>query len=99
MLGKVLGKDVLSLRKRCSEHTHQMYRRTTMSKCDFNEVALQLYRNRTSVWVLSCNFAVYFQNTFSLEHLCKSLYISAFLHDFVSCLESANLIKAFDSFK
>ena len=40
-----------------------------MPKCDFNQVALQLYWNRTSAWVFSCKFAVYFQNTFSLEHL------------------------------
>ena len=28
------------LRKRCSENMQQMYRRTPMSKCDFNKVAL-----------------------------------------------------------
>ena len=39
-----------------------------MPKCDFNKVALQLYRNHTSAWVFSCNFAAYFQNTFSQEH-------------------------------
>ena len=31
-----------------------------MPKCDFNKVAL---------WVFSCKFAAYFQNTFSKEHL------------------------------
>ena len=31
------------LRKRRPENMHQIYRRTTMPKCDFNEVALQLY--------------------------------------------------------
>ena len=31
------------LRKRCSENTQQIYRRTTMPKCDFNKVALQPY--------------------------------------------------------
>ena len=42
-----------------------------MSKCDFNKVAkqLQLYWNRTSVWVFSCKFAAYFQNTFFLRTL------------------------------
>ena len=40
-----------------------------MPKCDFNKIAKQLYRNHTSAWVFSCNFAVYFQNTFSEEHL------------------------------
>ena len=32
-------------------------------------IALQLYWNRTSAWVLSCKFTAYFQNTFSQEHL------------------------------
>ena len=31
------------LRKKCSENMHQVYRRTTMQKCDFNKVASQLY--------------------------------------------------------
>ena len=30
------------LRKRCSENMQQIYRRTTMLKCDFNKVALKL---------------------------------------------------------
>ena len=30
-------------RKRCSENMQQIYRRTTMPKCDFNKVAKQLY--------------------------------------------------------
>ena len=30
-------------RKRCCENMQQIYRRTPMSKCDFNKVALQLY--------------------------------------------------------
>ena len=34
-----------------------------MPKGDFNKVALQLYWNRTSAWVLSCKFAAHFQNT------------------------------------
>ena len=33
--------------KRCSENTQQIYRRTPMPKCDFNEVALQLVWNHT----------------------------------------------------
>ena len=31
------------LKKRCSENIQQIYRRTPMSKCDFNKVAKQLY--------------------------------------------------------
>ena len=55
-------------RRRCSENMQQIYRRTPMSKCDFSKVALQLYWNHISVWVFSCHFAGYFQNTFSEEH-------------------------------
>ena len=41
-----------------------------MPKCDFNKVAMELYRNRTSAtWVFSCKFTAYFQNIFSQEHL------------------------------
>ena len=40
-----------------------------MQKCDFNKGALQLYWNHTLAWVFSCEFATYFQNTFSKEHL------------------------------
>ena len=30
-----------------------------MPKCDFNKVALQLYRNRTLAWLFSCKSAAY----------------------------------------
>ena len=46
----------------------QIYRRTPMVKYDFNKIALQLYWNRTSVWVFSCKFAAYLQNTFSYKN-------------------------------
>ena len=52
------------LRERCSENMQQIYRRTTMPKCDSNKVPKQVYWNHTSVWVFSCKFAAYFQNTF-----------------------------------
>ena len=39
------------------------------TECDFNNVALELYWNRTLAWVFSCKFAAYFQNIFSWEHL------------------------------
>ena len=29
-------------------------------------------RNHTSIWVFSCKFAAYFQNTFSQEHLWRA---------------------------
>ena len=35
-------------------------------------MAKQLYWNHTSAWVFSCQFAAYFQNTFSLEHIWKA---------------------------
>ena len=53
------------IRKRCSKNMQQIYRRTPMSKCDFNKVSKQLCWNHTSKWVFSCNFVAYFQNTFS----------------------------------
>ena len=37
--------------------------RTPMLKCDFNNVALQLYSNGTSAWAFSCKFAAFFQST------------------------------------
>ena len=33
--------------ERCSENMQQIYRRTPTPKCDFNEVAKQLFRNHT----------------------------------------------------
>ena len=39
-------------RKRCSENKQKIYRRTLMPKCDFNDVALQLYRNHFGMGVL-----------------------------------------------
>ena len=41
ILPSFLFKSVL--RKRCSENIQQNYRRTSMPKCDFNKVDLQLY--------------------------------------------------------
>ena len=37
--------------KRCSENMQQIYRRTPITKCDFNKAALQLYWNHTSTGV------------------------------------------------
>ena len=47
------------LKKRRTENLQQIYSRKK-AKCDFNEVALQLYWNYTSAWVFSCKFAAYF---------------------------------------
>ena len=66
LLLKIFGRKQLSrdvLRKRCYENMQQIYRRTSMLKGDFNNVAKQLYWNHTSASVFSCKFAAYFQNT------------------------------------
>ena len=47
------------LKKRYSEDMQQIYRRTTMLKCDCNKFALPLYWNNTLAWVLSYKFAAY----------------------------------------
>ena len=65
--------------KRCSENMQQIYRRTPMSKCDFNKVALQHYWNHTLAWAFSCKFAAYFQNTFSLRYTNADLKISLYV--------------------
>ena len=44
-----------------------------MSKCDFNKVALLLYRNRTSTWVFSCKSAVY--SEIARWHGCSLVYL------------------------
>ena len=48
------------LRKSCSEDMQQIYRRTTMPKCDFHKDAKKLY------WI---NLLNYFQNIFLYKHL------------------------------
>ena len=48
-----------------------------MQKYDFNKVALQLYWNRTSAWLLSCKFAAFFQNTFSYKHVLVAASVSS----------------------
>ena len=56
-------------RKRSSGNTQQICRRIPMPKCNFNKVSKKLCWNHTSAWMISCEFAAYFQNTFSQEHL------------------------------
>ena len=50
------------LKKRCSENIQLIYTRTSMPKCHFNKVALQLYRSCTSAWVFCSKFATYFHH-------------------------------------
>ena len=46
------------LKKNSSPNMHQIYRKTPVPKCEFNKVALH-----------PCKFALYYHNTFSMEHL------------------------------
>ena len=57
--------------KRYSEKIQQIYRKTPMSKYDFNKVAKQFYWNHNSAWVF-CKFAAYFQNTFSKVYIWRA---------------------------
>ena len=57
------------LQKMCSANMQQIYRRTPMRKCDFRNVANQLYWNHTSAGVFTCKFAVYLQNRCFDEYL------------------------------
>ena len=52
------------LRERCSKNMHQIYRRTPMSKCDFNKVTKQIHWNRISAWQFSSKFAAYLRKPF-----------------------------------
>ena len=62
--------------QRCSENMPQVYRRIPTLKRDFNKVALLLYWNRTSAWVFSCKFAIYFQNNFPKNTYARLLLYS-----------------------
>ena len=37
----------------------QIYRKTSIPKCDFNKVTLQFYWNHTSAWVLGMGMAIF----------------------------------------
>ena len=43
-----------------------------MPNCDFNNIAKELYWERTLARVFSCKFVAYFQNTVSEEHLWRA---------------------------
>ena len=72
----------------------QIYRRTTMSKWDFNKVALQLYWNHTLAWVFSCKFAAYFQTTFP-KNTPVRLLLWFLLYIKVHKLSSIRLVRMF----
>ena len=48
-----------------------------MSKCDFNKIALQFYRNRTSAWVFPSKFAVFSEHLFlrALLDKCSCIHL------------------------
>ena len=60
---KQLSRGVLS--KSCSENMQQIYRRTSLPKCDFNKVAKQLFLKSHFGLGVPCKFAAYLKNTFS----------------------------------
>ena len=41
-------------KKQCFENMLEIYRRTPITKCNFNQVTKQLYWNHTLAWVFSC---------------------------------------------
>ena len=84
------------LGKRFSENIQQIYRRTPMSKCDFNNVAKQLCWNCTSALVFSCKVAAYFQNTFSWKYLWMALLLISAVN--LQCfIENASISKNLNS--
>ena len=88
-------------RKSCFGNMRQIYRRTPMPKCDFNKVVLQLYENYTLVWVLSCKFAAYFQNTNSgglLLTAAKTLFLDKYRSSHLRCFVKKAVLKNFSIF-
>ena len=66
--------------RRCCENMKHTYRRTPMSKWDYNKAALHLYWNNTSAWVLSCKLTAYFQNTSLKEQLWRVAFVTKKFH-------------------
>ena len=52
------------LTNRCSGNMQQIYGRTPMPKCDFNEVVMHLYWNHTLAWVSFVNLLSIFRRPF-----------------------------------
>ena len=55
------------LMKRCFKYMQQIYRRTSMLKCHFNNFPKQVYKKSYGTAAF-CNSAAYFQNSLSQEH-------------------------------
>ena len=52
------------LKKRCSEHMQQIYRRTAILKCDFNKIAAKLLKSHFSMGVSPINLLRIFRTPF-----------------------------------
>ena len=61
--------------KSYSENMQQIYRKTSMLKCDFNKISKQLYWNHTSAWVLSVNL-LHISRTPFYQNACGGLLLS-----------------------
>ena len=80
-------------KKNCSKKMQQIYKRTPMTKCDFNKVAKSLYWNRTSAWVSPVNLPPIFRtpfprNTSGWLRLCSTLWLylhQAFTRELLYC--------------
>ena len=59
--------------KKVSGNMQQIYRRTSMLKCDFNELALQFYWSHFSAWVFSYKFDAFFRTPL-LRNTCGGSY-------------------------
>ena len=82
LLSEQSSEDVL--KKSYSENLQQIFRIPPMPKCDFKEVAKQLYWNHSLVWVFFVNVLHIFRtpfpkNTFGGLLLCCKIY--AFYHE------------------
>ena len=59
--------------KKVSGNMQQIYRRTSMLKCDFNKLALQFYWSHFSAWVFSYKFDAFFRTPL-LRNTCGGSY-------------------------
>ena len=66
-------------RKKCSENTQQIYRRTTMPKCDFNFIKIAFWHGSSPISLLHIFRTPFPRNTFEwlllkMEFLCRHLW-------------------------
>ena len=91
------SRDVLI--KRCSENMQQIYRRTPMPKCDFNNVAIEITLRHGCFPVNFLHiFRTYFQNIFSevfLKQLWRTASTNNIIHVPTTGLAKISVIKYF----